>query len=424
MKQLFTLLGAACLLASTGFAQGADDCANATPISGFSSFAFDNTGATASGIADCNGVATRKDLWFRWMAPVTGPVRYETCGTNTNFDTRIVAYDGVNCSSLSFLGCATQSCMGLSSMSFNAVVGQEYLLRVGSRMVGASGQGSIRVRTEPCPATNDDNFEENDVCNEAVTLTDGTYPNLWCAKGDNDWYAFCVPGGATLTMDVLFTTVNGDIDIFALDGCTAGAANLGVGGSATDDEQLVYVNPNLTPTTVFLRVELWADDPTEDCNDYTLMVTGANGGCNGVTLGTNYCMPVLNSTGLAGSISAIGSDIVADNNVTLGGEQLPVNAFAFFIASQTQGFVMNPGGSSGNLCAVGNVGRYVGSGQIQQANAGGTISLPIDLTQVPQPMGFVSVSAGETWNFQAWYRDSSPTGPTSNFTDGLEITFM
>jgi hypothetical protein len=34
-----------------------------------------------------------------------------------------------------------------------------------------------------------------------------------------------------------------------------------------------------------------------------------------------------------------------------------------------------------------------------------------------------SILAGETWNFQAWYRDLNPTN-TSNFTDGLSVTFQ
>ncbi|QDV06015.1 hypothetical protein Poly30_15190 [Planctomycetes bacterium Poly30] len=424
MKQLLSLLGAACLFAPLGYAQGADDCANATPISGFNTFGFDNTNATGGGLSDCNGLGVRKDVWFRWTSPATGPIRFETCGTNTAFDTRIAVYDGINCGALNLLACAAQSCQGLSSVTFDAISGQGYLLRVGSRVVGAGGPGQFRVRAEPCPATNDDNFEQNDICDDAVVLGDGTYPNLWCAKGDPDWYEFCVPGGGTLTMDVLFATATGDIDIFALEGCAIGAASLGIGGSGTDDEQVVYTNPNATPMSVFLRVELWIDDPTEDCNDYTLMVTGAGGGCNGNSIGTNYCMPALNSTGASARITAIGSTTVTDNDVTLGAQQLPALAFGFFITSQTQGFVMMPGGSSGNLCVVGSVGRYVGGGQIQQSGLGGTIALPINLNQIPQPNGFVSAAPGQTWNFQAWYRDSSPTGPTSNFTDGLAITFQ
>ncbi|MEM8709717.1 MAG: hypothetical protein AAGG01_02095 [Planctomycetota bacterium] len=141
------------------------------------------------------------------------------------------------------------------------------------------------------------------------------------------------------------------------------------------------------------------------------------------TIGMPYCTAAPNSTGVPAVISATGSDDVADNDVLLMAESLPANAFGFFITSQTQGFVMMPGGSSGNLCLGGEVGRYVGSGQIQNSGPGGAFSLQIDLTMVPQPMGPVAAVAGDTWNFQTWYRDSSPAGPTSNFTNGLQIDF-
>ncbi len=424
MKQLLSLLGAICLLAPAGLAQGGNDCSSATPIAGFGTFAFDNTTATASGIADCNGLPTRKDLWFAWTSPVSGEVRYQTCNTSTPFDTRISVYADTNCGSLSFIDCASQSCLGLSELTFNAIQGQTYLLRVGARQVGGSGAGAIRLRDEPCPAVLDDNLEDNDVCTDALALTNGTYSNLWVSKADTDWYKFCIPGNGSMTVDILFIDQEGDIDVFTFDGCTAPSASFGNSTSGDDNEQIVIDNMDPTPLEVFMRVELWADDPTEDCNDYSMVVTGAGGNCNGVGIGMNYCTPVVNSTGVAAAMSAVGSTTVSDNSVLLAGSDLPAFAFAFFITSQVQGFAMNPGGSSGNLCLGGSIGRYVGPGQIQQAGTGGTISLGIDLTQVPQPLGFVSVAAGETWNYQAWYRDSGPTGATSNFTDGLSVTFQ
>ena len=118
-------------------------------------------------------------------------------------------------------------------------------------------------------------------------------------------------------------------------------------------------------------------------------------------------------------MSASGSNIVADNDLVLRALGLPPNSFGFFLASTDQGFVAAPGGSQGNLCLGGAIGRYVGPGQIQNSGAGGTISLAIDNMQVPQPTGSVAIVAGETWNFQLWSRDISG----SNFTDGYEVTF-
>ena len=141
--------------------------------------------------------------------------------------------------------------------------------------------------------------------------------------------------------------------------------------------------------------------------------------------GTTYCSPAIpNSTGLPGEISVMGSVVATDNNVTLTASNLPLNSFGFFLTSTTQGFVPNPGGSQGNLCLGGAIGRYVGPGQIKNAGATGVISLLLDLTQTPQPMGFVSVNAGETWNYQAWTRDSVGGMATSNFTNGLEFVYF
>ena len=53
--------------------------------------------------------------------------------------------------------------------------------------------------------------------------------------------------------------------------------------------------------------------------------------------------------------------------------------------------------------------------------AGGVHSHELDITSPPVPSG--QITAGSTWNFPAWHRDSGPGGATSNFTNGLEIGF-
>jgi len=144
-----------------------------------------------------------------------------------------------------------------------------------------------------------------------------------------------------------------------------------------------------------------------------------------VTIGTNYCGPAVpNSTGASSTISATGSAVVANNDLTLVAENLPTNAFGYFLTSRTQGLVPQPGGSLGVLCLGGSIGRYTGPGQIQNSGAAGSFDLLLDLTQTPTPTGLVAVAAGETWNFQAWHRDAVGGVAVSNFTNGLEITFQ
>jgi len=142
-------------------------------------------------------------------------------------------------------------------------------------------------------------------------------------------------------------------------------------------------------------------------------------------LGTNYCGPAVpNTSGGPATLTATGSAVAANNNVTLTAANMPANQFGFFLTSMTQGFVPNPGGSNGNLCLAGTIGRYVAPGQIKNAGPGGTFSLVLPLPQTPAGGSFVPIVAGQTWNFQCWFRDIGPMGqPQSNFTNGRSIVF-
>jgi len=66
----------------------------------------------------------------------------------------------------------------------------------------------------------------------------------------------------------------------------------------------------------------------------------------------------------------------------------------------------------------------VGPGQIQISGAGGTFSVALDNTVMPTPTGPIGANVGESWNFQAWYRDAVGGVATSNFTEGLNILWL
>jgi hypothetical protein len=181
----------------------------------------------------------------------------------------------------------------------------------------------------------------------------------------------------------------------------------GIGNIPCPDAEVTNENNTATPT---MR--------TSACGLRVLDTSGPT------QVGTNYCQAIANSTGNPGVIGAIGSAVRADNDVTLQASSLPNSAFGYFLTSQTQGFVPNPGGSMGNLCLGGSIGRYVGAGQVQNTGAIGSFELVLDLGQTPTPTGLVSVLAGETWNFQSWHRDAVGGVATSNFTNGLSVDFL
>lgn len=145
---------------------------------------------------------------------------------------------------------------------------------------------------------------------------------------------------------------------------------------------------------------------------------------DGAIVTTRYCSPaVSNSTGQHGVLTALGSNEVLANNVTLVASQLPLNSFGFFLTSRDQGSMFPVSNSQGRLCLGGFIGRYVGPGQVKNSSLTGSFTLVLDLMAMAHPFSPVSVQPGQTWNFQAWHRDANPAS-TSNFTDALSATFL
>ncbi|MCP3916740.1 MAG: hypothetical protein GY711_14385 [bacterium] len=158
----------------------------------------------------------------------------------------------------------------------------------------------------------------------------------------------------------------------------------------------------------------------------------AGGGAGGVSsdvvdiftpeLGVRYCTPANdNSSGAPARIAADGSLFVADQDLTLIAEDLPAGEFGYFLVGANQG-QFQPPGSQGVLCLACGFQGCSGIGRFSQAGfiiQGPTGSIDVDLTGLPTSPP-VAVQAGETWNFQCWYRDQG----SSNFTDAVSVTFL
>ncbi len=137
-----------------------------------------------------------------------------------------------------------------------------------------------------------------------------------------------------------------------------------------------------------------------------------------------YCSAAVNSTGTVGLCSSTGSTYIVANDLVLRASNLPLQSFGYLLVSESSGFVANPGGSAGNLCLGGAVGRY--SNFVASTGSTGTLSRPFNVNSYPSPSGPVGpVQPGMSLYFQWWHRDSSATGTsTSNFTRGLRVTFI
>lgn len=137
--------------------------------------------------------------------------------------------------------------------------------------------------------------------------------------------------------------------------------------------------------------------------------------------GTPFCNPAEpNSTGQAGRLVALGSEVAQDNQLRLLAQDLPPNALGIYLASQVPGFLANPGGSQGNLCLGATVLRL--NTGAWQSNGLGVAIASVDLFSMPPPFSG-PVLGGQTWHFQGWHRDNDPLA-TSNFTSALTVTFQ
>ncbi|MCP3919970.1 MAG: matrixin family metalloprotease [bacterium] len=139
----------------------------------------------------------------------------------------------------------------------------------------------------------------------------------------------------------------------------------------------------------------------------------ASGGCSQTPPPSNYCLAAQNSTGQSVVLGSGGTQSVVADDLVFFGSGMPAGQFGIFITSLSQDF--NPTGN-GVLC----VGSFFRWNAIQADNIGLWFWDP-DMASPPDPSAIIS--AGETWNFQLWYRDPAGGGAGFNFSDGMEIAF-
>lgn len=136
----------------------------------------------------------------------------------------------------------------------------------------------------------------------------------------------------------------------------------------------------------------------------------------------HFCDSTINSTGSMANMVFSGSSSVQANDLRLGVRNLPLNQFGYFLVSWDPGTSVIPPGSQGNLCVGGSIGRHNRIGEVLFSGPVGAVLMDLDLTDIPQPAGPISVMPGEMWHWQYWYRDNNPSS-TSNFSDAYRIGF-
>lgn len=148
-----------------------DFCPSAELIPGPGIYEFDTRFATNSNsFGGCGVIQSNyeSDVWYRYLADETRIVRISTCAF-TNLDTIIGVYD--SCPELidgtlgidRVITCNDDDCDEQSFVEFKAVNGQEYWIRIGTRVNTPTGLGSFRLTELGVIA-------ENNNCSEPIIL--------------------------------------------------------------------------------------------------------------------------------------------------------------------------------------------------------------------------------------------------------------
>lgn len=403
-----------------------DTCA--TPVvfpAGVNALPFDTGSATASGFNGGGGCFSGvwPDVFFQWTASSGGNYEFRTCGSSG--DTVVAVHRGTGCNALCEAwnddGCALQSAAQVLGIS----AGETYLVQVAGYQ-GASASGFLEVApySPPTCVLSDDSFEDNDVCNQASPLGDGTYLDLVCRENDNDFYSVVVPPGSELLVVALFIDDLADLDLYLWSasgtGAPCGTVTAGVGQnngslaaalSTTNNEVLTYLNTSTTPVTILVEVDFFSSG-VRTCNEYDLTLVGTGP----AQIGTPFCDARANSSGAPSVLYVTQTPVAQDPTLRVGVAPLPINSFGFLVMSR--GTIPGVIISAGQFCLDPTTLLRFQQGPVNSGGLG-SVSFPF-----PWQIAPVTILVGETWHFQYWHRDVLGGLVGANFSRGLSLLFQ
>jgi hypothetical protein len=140
------------------------------------------------------------DLWYCWTATCTTQALAWTCG-RTQRDTKIAVYEGCSCppDDARLLDCDDDRCSVQSMAAFDAVAGQQYLIRVGNYPGEAGAPGNLTVSCHPpthptCPGPGDCcEAHGTGRCEDATCCATVCFCDPFCCT--TEWDASCAGNG-------------------------------------------------------------------------------------------------------------------------------------------------------------------------------------------------------------------------------------
>ena len=273
-----------------------DDFADALVLSGPSgAFSDSNINATKEpGEPNHAANAGGHSVWFRWTAPLSGPVHFDTWGSG--FDTTLAVYTGSSLGELTEVASNNDSTGTTSAVTINAVAGTTYSIAVD----GYNGAvGGLSLSWFPW----NDNFAEAFVLTGAVGSVSGLNvgtskepgePNhAGDAGGRSVWYRWTAPATGRYHLDTLGSSFDTLLAIYTgstVSGLTvvasnddAGSTSSAVGFSATAGTTYsIAVDGYAGATGAFMLS--WFNNWNDNFAD-ALVLNGATGDVSGSNAG-------------------------------------------------------------------------------------------------------------------------------------------
>jgi hypothetical protein len=403
-----------------------DDCASATPIS---------VGTTDFLSVFGPGNATPNEDFWSYTMVNNEAITIDVLFSNADGDIDVYLYDDALCANeVGYGGSITDN----EQLTYTNTSGGPVTVTMKTRSWGSfvCNDYSIELSSvvDPCLSVVEDGFAPNQDCASAALIGDGSYPGLAVFKpAGDDFFAIDVIDGATLNVDVLFTSADGDIDCYLYDPSTLGTTcgdksdYLVRGFTGSDDENVSWTNTSGGTVQYLLQVNLWDSAGNEDCNTYDLVIDIAE-----PTMGTSMCagdgslIPCpcgnessdvesgcLNSTLVGSKMTATGSPSVAADDAVFHLTQAPAGQTAVLIQGTTQtAFSFK----DGILC----MGTFTRRVEFATLDGNGEVST------VGSMATQANLFPGQTRWYQWWHRDpvGSVCGAGSNTSNGLEITWI
>jgi len=213
----------------TGVAPGNDNCASAFLV-GPGTYSGTTVAATNDGASNCGSSTTSPDVWYRYIAPGTGTITVDTCGSN--YDTVIAVHSGCPGALANTLACNDDSaiCGGnpprQSSLTTNVTQGTTYLIRVCgfNNVTGTYIMHLTQNVVTIAPG--------NNACASAASISVGATPfNTFGATTDGPAETVCTAfGNNQVGQDIWYTYT----------AACSGNTNVSLCGSSFDTKVAVY----------------------------------------------------------------------------------------------------------------------------------------------------------------------------------------